>query len=66
MAVALALQGRVPCKVRGKVEKGDMMISAGDGFARACSNPTVGSVIGKSLENFNGIEGVVEVAVGRL
>jgi hypothetical protein len=66
MAVALALQGRVPCKVRGKVEKGDMMISAGDGFARACINPTVGSVIGKSLENFNGTEGVVEVVVGRL
>ena len=66
IAVALALQGRVPCKVRGKVEKGDMMISAGDGFARACINPTIGSVIGKSLENFNGIEGVVEVAVGRL
>ena len=66
MAVALALQGRVPCKVRGKVEKGDMMISAGDGFARACINPTIGSVIGKALENFNGIEGVVEVAVGRL
>lgn len=66
MAVALALQGRVPCKVRGKVEKGDMMISAGDGFARACINPTIGSVIGKSLENFNGTEGFVEVAVGRL
>jgi hypothetical protein len=66
IAVALALQGRVPCKVRGKVEKGDMMISAGDGFARACINPTIGSVIGKALENFNGIEGVVEVAVGRL
>jgi hypothetical protein len=66
IAVALALQGRVPCKVRGKVEKGDMMISAGDGFARACINPTIGSVIGKALENFNEIEGVVEVAVGRL
>ena len=66
IAVALALQGRVPCKIRGKVEKGDMMISAGDGFARACINPTIGSVIGKALENFNGIEGVVEVAVGRL
>jgi hypothetical protein len=66
IAVALALQGRVPCKVRGKVEKGDMMISAGNGVARACINPTIGSVIGKALENFNGLEGVIEVAVGRL
>ena len=64
--VMLALQGRVPCKVRGKIEKGDMMISAGSGFARACSQPLVGSVIGKSLENFDGVEGVIEIAVGRL
>lgn len=63
---AIALQGRVPCKVRGPIRKGDMMISAGDGYARACANPTVGSVIGKSLETFSGIEGIIEVAVGRL
>jgi hypothetical protein len=29
-------------------------------------NPTIGSVIGKALENFNGTEGTIEVAVGRL
>ena len=63
---AIALQGRVPTKVRGKVRKGDMMVSAGNGFARAEANPTVGSVIGKSLENFDGETGVIEVAVGRL
>ena len=64
--VALALQGRVPCKVRGNIKKGDMMVSAGNGYARPSSSPTVGTVIGKSLENFDGIEGVIEVAVGRL
>jgi hypothetical protein len=64
--VAVALQGRVPVKVRGKVEKGDMMVSAGSGFARADFNPILGSVIGKALEDFNGIEGVIEVVVGRL
>ena len=64
--VALALQGRVPCKVRGKVHKGDMMVSAGNGYARPWNNPAVGTVIGKSLENFDGIEGIIEVAVGRL
>jgi phage tail protein X len=31
--VALALQGRVPCQVRGSIKKGDMLMSAGNGFA---------------------------------
>lgn len=64
--VVLALQGRVPCKVRGNIKKGDMLISAGDGFARTVLTPLIGTVIGKSLENFDGIEGIIEVAVGRL
>jgi phage tail protein X len=64
--VALALQGRVPCKVRGNIKKGDMLISAGYGFARPASSPVTGTVIGKSLENFDGVEGIIEVAVGRL
>ena len=64
--VALALQGRVPCKVRGNIKKGDMLISAGNGFARQTPFPILGTVIGKSLENFDGIEGIIEVAVGRL
>ena len=66
IAVAVALQGRVPTKVRGAVRKGDMMVSAGNGFARPWNNPQMGTVIGKALENFDGIEGVIEVAVGRL
>lgn len=64
--VPIALQGRVPCKVRGKIRKGDMMISGGNGYARPSSSPMVGSVIGKALENFDGIEGVIEIAIGRL
>jgi hypothetical protein len=65
--IAIALQGRVPCKVKGKVYKGDMMISAGDGFAKAAiAEPKMGTVIGKALQNFDGEEGVVEVVVGRL
>lgn len=62
----IALQGRVPVKVRGNITKGDMMVSAGDGFARPTNNPKMGTVIGKSLENFNGVEGVIEIAIGRL
>lgn len=63
--VALALQGRVPCKVRGTINKGDMMISAGGGYARPTHSPKMGTIIGKALQDFSG-EGVIEIAVGRL
>ena len=66
IAVAIALQGRVPTKVRGTIRKGDMMISAGNGYARPSIAPQMGTVIGKALENFEGIEGVIEIAIGRL
>lgn len=64
--VPLALQGRTPCKVRGKIAKGDMLISGGNGFARPDNNPQMGTVIGKALEDFDGIEGIIEVVVGRM
>ena len=63
--ITLALLGRVPCKVRGPISKGDMLVSTGYGFARAEADPKVGSVIGKALENFSGNEGIIEVVVGR-
>jgi len=64
--VAVALQGRVPCKVTGAVAKGDMLVAAGNGMARAEENPAMGSVIGKALENHAEGEGVIEVVVGRM
>ena len=64
--VALALTGRVPCKVRGIIRKGDMMVSGGDGYARPEQSPMIGSVIGKALEDFDGVSGVIEIVVGRL
>jgi len=64
--VAVALTGRVPCMVIGPVHKGDMMVSAGFGYAKASANPAVGSVVGKALENFDGDKGVIEVVVGRV
>jgi hypothetical protein len=63
---AIALQGRTPCKVRGNVRKGDMLMSGGNGFARRAQSPQMGTIIGKALSDFNGVEGVIEVAVGRL
>jgi len=64
--VAVALTGRVPTRVTGTIRKGDMMVSTGDGRARAESNPAVGSVIGKALADFDGADGVIEVVVGRI
>jgi hypothetical protein len=66
IAVAIALQGRVPVKVRGQIRKGDMMISGGNGYARPTTTPQIGTVIGKALQNFDGVEGVIEIAIGRL
>ena len=62
---AVALQGRVPTLVQGPVAKGDTMVSAGNGRARAEADPKVSTVIGKALEDFDGIEGIIEVVVGR-
>jgi len=62
---AVALQGRCPCKVVGPVQKGDLLVSAGDGKAKAVIIPTVGSVIGKALEDISSREGIIEISVGR-
>jgi hypothetical protein len=62
----VALTGRVPTLVFGNVAKGDMMVSAGHGRARAEDNPLTGSIIGKALEDFTGLEGMIEIVVGRL
>jgi hypothetical protein len=65
--VPVALLGRVPCRVRGNIRKGDMLISGGDGVARSAqAQPMVGSVIGKALENHAGGDGVITVVVGRI
>jgi len=62
----IALTGKVPTQVTGTIHKGDMMISAGNGIAMACATPAVGMVIGKSLEEFSGESGVINIVVGRL
>jgi fibronectin-binding autotransporter adhesin len=61
----VALTGRVPTSVTGTVRKGDMMVSAGNGVARAEATPAVGTVIGKALADSEG-DAVIEVVVGRV
>ena len=62
----VALTGRVQTSVTGAVTKGAMMISAGNGHARASAAPAMGTVIGKALENFDGESGIIEIVVGRM
>ena len=68
VGAAVALQGRVPCRVTGEVKLGDMMVTSDiPGVAMASDEPKLGSVIGKALASHTGLEvGVIEVAVGRL
>ena len=63
----IALQGRTPCKVLGRVKKGDLLVtSAKPGYAIVNNHPRVGTVIGKSLaDKLTDGEGIIEVAVGR-
>jgi len=64
----VALQGRVPCKVLGRVEKGDLLVtSAIPGYAVVNNDPRVGTVIGKAVaEKLDTGYGVTEVVVGRV
>ena len=66
--VCLALAGRVPVKVVGRVKKGDMLTtSSTPGYAVKALNPTLGAIIGKAIEDKDyGEAGVITVAVGRM
>lgn len=50
---AIAVSGRVPVRVIGKIRKGDRLVSAGNGLARAGKKTelTPFNIIGRSLEN---------------
>ncbi len=63
---AVALNGRVPVKVIGKINRGDRLVSAGNGLARAAKIDEANSfnVIGRSLENkINDEAGVINAIV---
>jgi len=63
---AIAMTGRVPVMVIGTVKKGDRLVSAGNGIARAAkkSELTAFNVIGRALEDKNTEhEGTVEAIV---
>ena len=61
---AIALKGRVPCKVIGYVEKGDLLVtSAHPGYATAAKSVSAGAVVGKALEKNPSGFAVIEVLV---
>jgi hypothetical protein len=58
----IAVSGRVPVRVVGQVKKGDRLVSAGNGLARAGAKTEITpfNVIGRSLENkYDDAEGTV-------
>jgi hypothetical protein len=62
----VAMTGRVPVKCVGTVRKGDRLVSAGEGVARAAQigEATAFNVIGRSLENKTTTDiGVIEAIV---
>jgi hypothetical protein len=67
--LAVALTGRVPCRVTGVVNKGDRLVTSKiNGVATVLNNQLYepGCIIGKALENYNSdTVGIIEIAVGR-
>ena len=63
----VALQGRVPCRVVGKIKKGDLLVTSSiAGVAIAAVDVKVGTVVGKALQDYDSDHiGTIEIAVGR-
>ena len=66
--VAVALQGRVPCKVEGRVKKGERLVSGSKpGFAKALGSNDYDSrcIIGRSLVDKESFEDeLIEIIIG--
>ena len=66
---AVALVGKVPCRVKGFVSKGDMLTTSGDtpGCAKKAIAPVLGSIVGKAMEDSTDAgESTILISVGRL
>ena len=66
---AVALVGKVPCRVHGVIAKGDLLTTSGEktGTARKAISPVLGSIVGKAMEDKTDAgESVILISVGRL
>ena len=63
----IALQGRVPCKVKGKITKGDLLVTSDiPGVAVSAEDPKAGTIIGKAVEDYDSeTVGMITISVGR-
>ena len=66
--IPVALTGRVKVKVAGIIHKGDMLVTSSvKGHASKGIDPTVGTVLGKALQDhLEPGHGVIEMVVGRV
>lgn len=66
---AIALVGKVKCKVHGTISKGDLLTTCEEhpGCAKTTTSPVLGSIVGKAMED-KGSDGesVILISVGRL
>ncbi len=66
-SVAIALVGRVPCKVVGNIKKGDLLVTSDvRGVATSSKSAKAGTLLGKAMENYSSDKiGTIEVMVLR-
>ena len=61
---AIALAGRVPVKVVGPVNKGDLLVSSDvEGRAKADNNAEAGRILGKAMESADSGEHIIEALI---
>ena len=69
-AVEVALLGRVPCRVTGIIQRGDLLVASHEPGVATVLDPAQyqpGCVIGKALAEHDSVtEGMIEILVGRL
>lgn len=67
LKICIASVGRTPCKVIGRVKKGDLLTTSNSpGCAIKALDPKIGAILGKALEDkITGEVGVIEIAIGR-
>jgi hypothetical protein len=68
--VTVALTGRVPCRVVGTIQRGDLLVASElHGIATVLDSNSYqpGCVIGKALEEYNSdVPGMIEIIVGKI
>ena len=67
--LAVAYVGRVPCRVEGPINRGDLLVvgnNAGVAISSISTTDLFGKVVGKALESSDGTKELIEIVVGRL